>query len=84
MRRCFLVKLENIERNGNKITCIIFVESSRQGLYAEYDCETNTMSDVVLPEGYGWCRSHIAQARFFLKSLIHKEEIPGRKMIMWY
>ena len=80
----FMVKLENITRSGNKITCTIFVEDAEQGFYAEYDCESNTMSDVVLPEGYEWCRSHIAQARYFLKSLIDKEAIPSRKTIMWY
>lgn len=78
-----MVKLEQVKREGDVISCIAFVE----------DCEIpvkitlNTAGEMTadeLPEGYDWCDSHLAHAERALSEMLETGKVEPRSTIMWY
>ena len=80
-----MVRLSNIEFDGEVICCDIFPEDSKVCGRLEVNTASNEIIEYSLPCGYEWCRSHIGHARDFLLSLSKNgEAIPKEKTIMWY
>lgn len=42
------------------------------------------MTADELPEGYKWCRSHLAHAERALSEMLETGKVEPRRTIMWY
>lgn len=78
-----MIRLTQIEKSNNLITCKAFLEGSREAIPLTYHIDTQTFDAFSFPEGFEWCRAHIAQAKRFFDQLGDKKP-PGEKLIMWY
>lgn len=79
-----MVRLKKINKNGNMITCVAYVEDCKEGIRLEYNITDQTLSAEPLPKGYEYCTSHIAHARRHLEKMAETGEIPPERLIMWY
>lgn len=80
-----MIRLKNIKREGNEITCDAYVEDCAQAIPFVYHIDTEENDPVVYPEGYEDCTSHIGHARWFFQETLEKgEELPQQRTIMWY
>ena len=79
-----MIKLTNIKKSDTFIYCTALVEDCKETFELSYDIENDNFEKFVLPTGYEWCKTHIAQAKRFLKSISPKEDYPSEKLIMWY
>ena len=79
-----MIRLTEIQRNNGKIQCEAYVEDCDSAITLSLDEKTAELSEVELPKGYEWCKSHIAHARKFLRTLIGADQIPAQRVIMWY
>lgn len=80
-----MVRLVNIQMNGEKAECDIFPENSLQAGHIVIDAKTGDLLDYVLPEGYE-LRSYVSHARSRLFDIIKQGSIePGRSVtVAWY
>ncbi len=79
-----MIKLTGITRSNGRITCAAYVEDSGQGIDLVFDESKAEFEKYDMPEGYEWCKSHIAHAKKYLKSLIGKQIESSERTIMWY
>ena len=79
-----MVKLKDIERNDESITCVAFVEDCEEPINIEFSTENETIHSSPLPEGYEWCTSHIAHVRRALKRMVDENSFVSHTTIMWY
>ncbi len=79
-----MIKLTKIKKLNKSIHCVALVEDCKETFELSYDIENDNFEKFVLPTGYEWCKTHIAQAKRFLKSISPKEDYPSEKLIMWY
>ena len=78
-----MIKLKNIEKNNHIISCNILPEDSQQEGRLLVDLNSEKEYEYKLPEGYEWCKNHVAHAIKFLLSVSRDKEIPNEKLIMW-
>lgn len=79
-----MIKLMQIKREENKITCKALIEDCEIYTPLSYDIPSMTFDDYSLPEGYEWCDIHIHHAkRFFSSILKNGEDLPESRTIMW-
>ena len=79
-----MIKLVDIKKYKDIITCSAFVEDSNTAFCLEYKIKEDCFNTCSLPKGYEWCSSHIAHAKRFIKSLVEINDYPKEKVIMWY
>lgn len=79
-----MLKLRNIKKNDGTIECDIYPEDSASCGTLSYDFIKKTVTKSSLPEGYEWCKTHIAHAKQALQKMIDENEIPEEKLVMWY
>ena len=79
-----MIKLKEIKRNSEIITCKAYVEDCEEAISLSFDISASTLKDVTLPQGYDWCDSHIFHAKDYLMEIASKETIPNNHTIMWY
>ena len=79
-----MIRLKNINKNGNTITCEAYVEDCRESIQLEFNITKQTLSAEPLPKGYEYCKMHITHARRHLEKMAETGEIPPERLIMWY
>ena len=79
-----MVKLKQIEKNGDQITCIAFVEDCKEPIEIIFHIPDGSVQNSPLPAGYEWCRSHIYHAQSALEKMAKEGEFPENWNIMWY
>ena len=81
-----MVRLVNIQLNGETAECDIFPENSLQAGHVVIDAKTGDLLDYVLPEGYEAGMSYVSHARSRLFDIIKQGAIePGRSVtVAWY
>mgnify|MGYP000845313669 FL=1 len=78
-----MVKLKNIAKNNNVISCDIFPEDSVTAGYVSVDINTEEMQ-FDLPKGYEWCVAHAHHAKRCLLKLSSESPLPNEQVVMWY
>lgn len=79
-----MIKLKNIVKTNEQITCDAFIENCTESLSLAFNVKNMEFKDYTLPKGYEWCGSHIHHAKRYLISLIEENKIPSERTIMWY
>lgn len=79
-----MIKLTEIKRTSEKISCIAFIENCRESVCLSYDIKNGCINNTVLPKGYEWCTAHIRHAERYMKSISEEKQLPSEKTIMWY
>lgn len=79
-----MVKLENISRKGNTITCDVFVEDCKEAVSLVLHTTDGAIEAGTLPEGYEWCGTHLWKAKNALKEIAETNLDEKRRTIMWY
>ena len=77
-----MVKLENIQRDNDRITCDAYPEDSKIPVRMEVSISTGEVRRSEFPKGYEYCTMHIRQAKWFL--LKNADHLPDSDLIMWY
>lgn len=77
-----MIRLMQIKKSNNVITCQARLEDSRDAMSLTYHISTRDFDAFLLPEGFEWCRTHIAMARRFFEQLGNADP-PKEKVIMW-
>ena len=79
-----MVRLKQVEKNGDIIVCTAYVEDCKEGIQVEYNIKEHTILSDPLPKGYEYCTSHIRYIRNALSDAAESGEIPPEGLIMWY
>lgn len=79
-----MIRITEITRNGDSLSCKAFVENSEEAVTITIDPEGELIEEYVLPKDFSWCTEHIAHAIKYLKSLWNEPSVPREKLIMWY
>ena len=79
-----MIKLKEIKRSNNFITCLAFVEDAPNGIKLSFDEQKKQLNNEPLPKGYEYCEEHLAHADLYLESLVGKEITNRERTIMWY
>lgn len=79
-----MIRLTNIQKNNDYISCLAFVEDSKESFQLIYNIKNEDFDSYLLPKGYEWCKSHIAHAKRFMETILNKNEYPHEELIMWY
>ncbi len=79
-----MVKLEQISREGESITCTAYVEDCKEPVRLEFHIPDGEMQNTPLPSGYEWCRAHLSHAKKALGEIARKETPETRRTVMWY
>lgn len=77
-----MIRLNNISRTGDVITCEALLEDCETAIQLSYNIEKMDFAPFAFPAGYEYCRSHIAHARAFLRD--NYEDLPEATSIHWY
>lgn len=79
-----MIRVENIKRENNIITCTALIEDCQEELPLVFDVVKRDFKPFVFPKGYETCSMHIAYVRrFFDKSLEMEECLPEKKFFYW-
>jgi len=78
-----MVKLRQIKRNGDSITCNAFVEDCAEPVKLIFNILDGSIQNSPLPKGYEWCTAHIRHAGAHLEQMAKAAEIPEQRNIMW-
>lgn len=79
-----MVKLKNIKKNHDLISCDFFPEDAQNPGHIEYNIANDEVINCDYPEGYEWCDSHLSHAVDYLSSVANDDKMPESKLIMWY
>lgn len=79
-----MIKLTQIKKQGNFISCYAFVEDSKTPFELVYNVELDEVEPYELPKGYEYCKAHVRMAKYFFRKKIESENLPTEKLIMWY
>lgn len=79
-----MVKLKQIKKLNETVTCIAFVEDCTEPVEITFHIPDRNMQTSPLPPGYEWCRSHIRHSQTALEKMAEKDEFPENWNIMWY
>lgn len=79
-----MVKLEQIKRDGDYITCTAFLEDCKEPVQLVYSVQNDAVQYEALPSGYEYCVSHIGHIRSALQRMVKEGKIEPQKAIMWY
>ena len=79
-----MVKLKNIAKNNDIISCDIYPEDARLPGTLKVDSKKGNVAFSSLPAGYEWCRNHLHHAAKALLQMKKNNDFPNEKVIMWY
>jgi len=79
-----MIKLTQIKKNKNEISCMALVEDCTIPFELIYNIKSDEFQPYELPKGYEYCKSHIAHAKRELERISKKEICPQERLIMWY
>lgn len=79
-----MVRLKNIEIDGNEIKCDIYPEDSKLAGHVVINEEKGTVSRYDLPKGYEWCINHVNHAKQKLLAMDKSKDAPKELLAMWY
>ena len=79
-----MIRLEEIKRTGEAISCRAYVENCATPFGIAVDQTGAVIGCIHLPENYEYCTAHVAQAVRYLKTLWTADTIPEKQTIMWY
>ena len=80
-----LVRLKNIERHENRVTCDAYLESCKVPVKLVYDIKKREFEEFEYPKGFEYCTQHIFMAKWFIEDTLKaKSEFPASETIMWY
>ena len=79
-----MVKLEQIKKDGDHITCSVFFEDCNEPVRLVYSISDDIVQYEPLPEGYEYCVIHINHVRHALRSMAEDGRIEPKKTIMGY
>ena len=80
-----MIKLKNIKRDNNIITCVAYPEDCEVGLKMTINIEDETEEYEPLPKGYEYCKGNMAMGKWHLLRLLEKgEDLPENATVMWY
>ena len=77
-----MVKLENIKRENDCISCDAYPEDSKTPVHLEVAISTGDITRSDMPKGYEHCLMHIRHAKRFL--LTNADNLPKSRLLMWY
>ena len=77
-----MVRLENIKRDSDRVSCDAYPEDSKFPVHMEVSIKTGEVTRTDLPKGYEHCTMHIRHAKRFL--LTNADDLPESRLIMWY
>lgn len=78
-----MIKLKNIKRINNIISCKILPEDATSYGSLVVDVSTRSVMDYDLPDGYKWCKNHIYHAAEALYRMGLSNDIPSEKNVVW-
>ena len=76
-----MVRLRKIERNDIMISCTAFFEDCASPVDLSFDTKKKEFLPFTFPEGYEWCKSHIAHIKRYL---LATPDFPSERNLMWY
>lgn len=79
-----MIKLMEIKKNDNAVTCNAFIEDCNVAIPIVYDLNSRELSHGDIPEGYTWCSNHMKHARVRLEAMIREKTFPETVTVMWY
>ncbi len=80
-----MVKLRNIERHENNVTCDAYLESCSVPVKLVYDIKKRTFEEFDYPKGFDYCTEHICMVKWFIEDTLKANALfPTDKTIMWY
>lgn len=79
-----MIKLTQINKFDNCITCLAYVEDCKTPIELVYRIDRKEMCPYHLPDGYEYCTSHIGMARSYFRDKFADEGCPEERLIMWY
>ena len=78
-----MVKLKNIERKNDILSCLVFFEDCKEPVLISLNEKTGVLSEFVMPKGYEWCEYHIRYAEKYLNELVGKPIDRTSHSTMW-
>lgn len=78
-----MIKLRNIRRINNIISCKILPEDAISFGSLVVDVSNYRIIDYDLPEGYKWCINHVHHAAEALYRMASTNEITTEKNVIW-
>lgn len=78
-----MVKLEQIKKIDDLITCTAFVEDCKEPVEIVFRISDGSIQSSPLPKGYEWCRGHIQYSRFVFEKMVQEGKYPEKRTIMW-
>lgn len=79
-----MIRLIQITKADNKISCLAYVEDCETPIKLVYDIDKDEMQPYQLPNGYEYCTTHIRMAATYFRDKIAGEGYPKERLIMWY
>ena len=78
-----MIKLRNIRRKNNIISCIILPEDATSFGSLVVDVSKHSIVDYDLPDGYKWCVNHVHHAAEALYRMASMDIITTEKNVTW-
>ena len=79
-----MVKLFDIKKSENKISCSYTPETSSLKGYVEVDARTQEVTDVKFSEYEYGKKTYVAHVRAKLSELLTAKKIPNEIVVNWY
>ena len=79
-----MIRLKNITKNKNIITCDVYVEDCKEPVLIILDTGGKKLQNYELPERYEWCHSHINHAKRNLLEMDRENKLVNETTVMWY
>lgn len=80
-----MIKLKNIVIDRDVIKASVVPEDSTKSGFLEIDIKKKEIISYDLPDGYKWCKNHIAHAKKYLLDLLSSDDImPKEKLLLWH
>ena len=78
-----MIKLKNIKKRGEIITCDAYVEDCPEAVSITVNISEESVQNSPLPKEYEWCKGHISQARWALIRMAETGEMKENWNIYW-
>ena len=79
-----MIRLKNIVRDGDTVTCDIIPEDSKNAGTLTVDLQKEDIAAYSLPPGYDDCKIHIRHACTAIIQDIKAGKLPPKRLVMWY
>lgn len=79
-----MIRLKNITRNGDTVTCDIIPEDSKERGTLTVDLLKEDIAAYTLPPGFEDCRVHVRHACTAIIEDVKADTLPRERLVMWY